>query len=279
MMAHVVGMLAAIAAIILCMVLPFLPGRYDSLAAPLSLMAQIFGVVGLLLVPVGACWMVAEYRSRTAPKRYGFAIGALIAGSLVWALVTLGATVESIALGVASLMLWVSVITAVLRRVRSARNAAPAGRSAVPVYLIVVPMAVALIQPAVAGPVTEWSRSRAIRNSEALIADIERYRAVHGRYPVSLVGLWPDYWPSIIGIRQYIYEPHGDAYNLLFEAVTFRFGTREIVMFNPRDEHAIVSHAAYRLELTPSQLETARRQGHYAVHDAPHPHWKYFWFD
>ena len=33
------------------------------------------------------------------------------------------------------------------------------------------------------------------------------------------------------------------------------------------------------LPLTPEELALDRTRGHYAVHDAPHPHWKYFWFD
>jgi hypothetical protein len=36
--------------------LPFTPGTYDPLAAPLSMMARGFGFVGLLLVPVGVLW-------------------------------------------------------------------------------------------------------------------------------------------------------------------------------------------------------------------------------
>ena len=203
----------------------------------------------------------------------------MFAGSLVWALVTMGAAVESVALGVASLALWIYVVSRVARRVRAMKDTPPPGRSATPAYLIVVPIAVALIQPALAGPVTEWSRSRAIRNSEALLADIERYRAANGRYPLSLVALHNDYKPSIIGIRQYVYEPNAEAYNLLFETFTFRFGTREIVMYNPRDQHAMTSHAMDRLQLTPAQLELDQQRGHYALHDAPHPHWKYYWFD
>jgi len=45
------------------MLLPFLPGQYDSLAVPLSMMAQLFGIVGLLLVPLGVVWIAYEYRS------------------------------------------------------------------------------------------------------------------------------------------------------------------------------------------------------------------------
>ena len=64
---------------------------------------------------------------------------------------------------------------------------------------------------------------------------------------------------------------------MLFEPFTFRFGTREIVMFNPRDEHEMTSHDSDLLRRSPEQLQF--RRGYYAVHDAPQPHWKYFWFD
>ena len=133
------------------------------------------------------------------------------------------------------------------------------------------------LQLLAAAPATEFSRSRAIRNSAPLIAALERYHAAHGRYPLSLLALWQDYGPSMIGIREYRYEPSGDAYNLAFEQFSFRLGTREIVMYNPRDQHVMTSHALDLLQTTPEELE--RRRGYYAVHDAPHPHWKYFWFD
>lgn len=50
----------------LSMVYPFLHGRYDRLALPLSTMTQVFGVVGLALVPGGVLWLMLP--------RYGFAL-------------------------------------------------------------------------------------------------------------------------------------------------------------------------------------------------------------
>jgi hypothetical protein len=38
------------------------------LALALSAMAQLFGVVGLLLVPIGAFWLVYELRKRVVVK-------------------------------------------------------------------------------------------------------------------------------------------------------------------------------------------------------------------
>jgi hypothetical protein len=279
MLTHVFGLCAVVAAVILCTVLPFLPGGYDRLALPLSLMAQLFGKAGLLLVPIGFVWLVTERRSRRPRTRYAFAIVALGAGSLVWALVSVGALVESRVLGIGVLALGAFVVVTILRRVRVSRNAAIGRPSAVPLYLIVVPTAVALVQYVIAGPVTEFSRDCAIRNAAPLVADIERYRAANGRYPESLLSLWPDYKPSIVGIRAYQYEPSGDAYNVKFEQPTFILGTNEIVVYNPRDEHTATSHAMDLLQLSPARLALERRRGHYAVHDTRHPHWKYFWFD
>ena len=74
MVTHFLRITAVTAAIILCTLLPFLPGRYDSLAVPLSGMSQLFGKVGLSLVPVGALWMASQYWKRLAGKQHIFAI-------------------------------------------------------------------------------------------------------------------------------------------------------------------------------------------------------------
>jgi hypothetical protein len=65
MITHLVRIILIILLIALCIVYPFLPGEYDSLAMPLSTIAQGFGVLGVLLVPVGALWLIAELRQTT----------------------------------------------------------------------------------------------------------------------------------------------------------------------------------------------------------------------
>src|SRR5688500_10564246 len=99
MLAHVLRITGATAGIILCTVLPFLPGPYDSLAVPLSMIAQLIGLVGLVLVPVGAFWIAAERWSVLRRQRYAFAVVALIAVAVVWALISLAAATESLTLG------------------------------------------------------------------------------------------------------------------------------------------------------------------------------------
>jgi len=279
MILHVLRATAVTAVIVLSTFLPLLPGRYDPAAMTLSLMAQMIGVLGLLLVPVGALWLASEYRGTPARRRYGFAVAALVTAAVVWFLAALLAMIESLTLGLVALTLGVTVLLPLLRSARLLKNATPGVRSALPVVLIIVPIAVVLLQFTIAGPMTALTRTRAIRNSASLIADIEAHRTANGRYPPSVVSVWPDYKPSIIGIKEYRYEPSGDSYNLFFEQPSLRLGTREFVMYNPRDEQAIASHAMDVIQMTAEQLALDRRRGYNEVHDAPHPHWKYFWFD
>lgn len=265
-MAHAARIVAIVALITFFTFLPFLPGRYDSLAGSLSFMLQIFNRVGLLLVPVGVLWL--------ALKRPAAGVAALITFSIVWLFVCLAALTESFILGFGAFLLWVYVGLKLVRRVRTMSTP-----GAIPLYLIVVPLAVAIIQFSFADAATELSRDRAIRNAAPLIGDIERHRVSNGRYPASVVSLHPDYWPSVIGIYQYHYEPTETGYNVFFEQRSFVLGMREIVMYNPRDEHRMTSHALDVLQLTPEQLALDRSRGHNALHAMRQPHWKYFSFD
>lgn len=279
MVTHLLGIVTATGALILARLLPFLPGRYDPLAVPLSEMSQVLGFVGLLLVPIGALWVASGYWSRLAGKQYGIALAALIASSVVGVSATLFALTFSVLLGVGAIALWVYVIWRLWPRLNALKRTTRRPTSPVAFYLLIVPIAAVLIQMATVAPAIESSRYRAIQNSARLIADIEQHRATHGRYPESLLTVWPDYWPGLIGIKEYHYEPSGDAYNLFFEQFALHVGTREFVMYNPQDKQAMTSHKLDLLELTPQQLAVEQGRGHYAVHDAPYPHWKYFWFD
>jgi hypothetical protein len=263
MIRHVLGLAAVTALVVLITLLPFLPGSYDPLAAPLSMMARVFGWAGLLLVPAGALWL--------ARPRHASTVIALIASSIVWAVVSLAALMfGGFSLGIPMLSLGAYVFSRARPRLKTA------GRTAA-VYFIVVPIAVVLLQQALLGPAIEFSRARAIQSAEPLIADIERYRAAHGAYPQSTLALWPDYKPSVIGIEKFHYEPSGDAYNLVFEQVARELSARELVVYNPRDEQEATSHAAARLRSPPERLRGSG--GYFAMHTTPHPHWKYFWFD
>ena len=274
--------------IVLCMVYPFLPGKYDSLALPLSTIAQLFGAAGLLLVPIGALWLVYEARTRgrnrippTTGRGYYFAMASLIAASIAVLAASLVISLGiGISFGVLALTLWAYAVYRLIPRLRLLKRAEDTSINPTPFYLLLVPVAVLLFQITLAAPVTELSRNHAIMKSAELIDAIEKHYAVHGRYPSSLLAVWPDYYPSVVGIEQFHYAPKGNAYNLFFEQPKFLFdnlGTREFVMYNKLNEHGMSSHAAWILTWTPEEL--ASRHTWYAVHDAPRRHWKYFWFD
>lgn len=285
MLRHFACISATTALIVLCTVLPCLPGPYDANAGTLSLLTQLFGVVGLVLVPVGALWLARRYWQRFSSARASkapamervFPITALVVAFAVGAILTVGAFACSLSLGIAALTLWALTLWRVASRLwRRAPDAAPTA-SVMPFYLLIVPICVVLLQSLLAGPVTRFSRNRGIDNSAALIEDIERYRTTHGRYPVSLISEFKDYSPSIIGIDRYQYELCGEAYNVIFEQPTFTLGTREFVVYNPLDEQTFTGHAMDLLQRSPADLELMR--GYYAVQDASRTHWKCFLFD
>ena len=148
---------------------------------------------------------------------------------------------------------------------------------AVPIALIVVPLAAAAVRMVLAGSAAAWSRDRAIANSAEIISDIERFRERTGAYPVAITSVWPDYHPGIIGIERYRYEPSGEGYNLYFEHPSLNLAVREIVMYNPRGEQDISSHAVDLLQLNPEEIR--RQRGYFASYDLPQAGWRRFLFD
>ena len=285
---HVVRIGGLITLLVLCTFYPFLPGEYDALAMPLSGMAQIFGIVGLLLVPVGVLWLAYELRKRARAKRslstkargYHFGLAAAVAASIVALAISFGAFMGiSLPLSLLTVALWVYIGLRLAPGLRSLKKAEAQNFNPAPLYLVIIPLAVFIFQLALATPAREFSRNYAIAQSAELRNDIEAFRARHGHYPGFLQAVNKDYHPSVVGIDQFHYAPHGDAYNLFFEQPTFLFdfGIREIVMYNKLDEHLMMSHAAWILTGASEELEA--RQGWHTVHNASSPHWKYFWFD
>ena len=277
---HLVCIAAIILVILACSFLPFLPGRYDRLAVTLSAMAQIFGAVSLLLVPIGAFWLIYEFRRRVSKPAgaYYFALAALVAASLVVMFFVLGAFISlGFSLGIIVLALWSYVVIRFAPALKQMKTATRDGFHPAPFYLVCIPVVVVIVQWTLIRDAVEFSRNYAIRQSATLINDIEGYRQANGRYPASLAALHPDYKPGVIGIERYQYEPYGDAYNLYFEQFTYQIGAREIVMYNKLDEHHFPSHANDILRWTPEQLRS--RKAYFSLQNTRIPHWKYFWFD
>jgi hypothetical protein len=289
MILHIVRMVAITILITLCVVYPFIPGQYDSLAIPLSTMTQAGVAIGLLLVPIGILWLAYEIRKQAQgkqsreidPRRYHFVLASMIALSIVAIAVSLVAF-ATVGFSLAFIMLtfWFYVLARLLTRLKSLKNVESSNFSPAPLYLVLIPVATTLLQFTLAAPIMNFSRDYAIANSRAFISDIEEYYAQYGRYPISLLAMWKDYYPNVVGIEKFHYAPSDNAYNLFFEQPRLLFdniGTREWVLYNPRDEHHMFSHTSWFLLLTPEELE--RSQGWYAAHNTSHPHWRYFWFD
>jgi hypothetical protein len=274
---HLVCIAAITLGALVCSFLPFLPGGYDGLAVTLSAMARMFGVAGLLLVPIGVLWLIYEFRQRTSKPvgAYYFALAALVAASLVAMVIVLGAFIHlGFSSGFITLAWWGCVVIRLAPGLKRLKTAARRSAHPAPLYLVCIPVVVALVQWTLVPHTVAFSRNYAIRQSATLIKDIEGYQQANGRYPASLQALWPDYKPGVIGIEQFHYEPYGEAYNLYFEQSAVPFGTREIVMYNKLNEHHLPSHAMDILRWTPEQLRS--RKAYYALHAAASPHWKYF---
>jgi len=284
MLRHAMQLLVAAGFIIVCTVLPSIPGTYDGLAVTIAGMAQLVGWASILLVPLGAVWLFYEVRLvRRAPRGRDlcpwFGAAAIAACTLVAlgfamvALLSLGPT-----LAVALMTLWLYVFARLVAKRKIPPSLPDRRFDPAPLYLVVVPLAAAGALFGLVPRAYEFSRNRAMENAEPLINDIERYRTANGSYPRFLLSVHKDYHPGV-GVDRYHYAPHRDAYNLYFEHVSEQLGIREFVIYNPRGEQVMTSHALDLVQLTPAQLDVEWTRGHNVERDAPRRHWKYFWFD
>ena len=263
------GLLAIV--LIAFMFLPFMPGDYDWAAVALSNFAQALGVASVLLVPLGIVWLVFGRGEQSRVR----IISAIVASILVVLAAAVSALISN-SLSVALGLLVVGTFLAVNFVRRQTKIASP-GFDATPLYLIVLPILILAFKIAFMSSAVEFSRSRGIQSSQQLINDIESFYARTGTYPVSLLSLWEDYKPGVIGISRYYYEPNGKAYNLYFEQFFEELGVREIVMYNKLGEHRVHSHNSDRLLLAPA--DQIRQQGWIRVVELPQANWRYFWFD
>jgi len=252
---------------------PFLRGDYDPLAMPISIIIQVFGVVGLSLVPIGILLL-------TMPRyRFGFTITALIVSTFISLIISLFATLSvGKSFGVFTLLLWAFILARLIPKVKSIKKQAEEKPGWLPVYLIYLPVFCLVLQLTIAGNLTQLSRKRAIENAGLLIRNIEEYSLQNGQYPMSLQAQHKDYNTDVVGVEKYLYAPQGKSYNLSFEQPRFlldQFGTREWVVYNPLDENSMHSHTASHF----SNLPAASSQGWYASGNTEHQHWKYFLFD
>lgn len=284
MLRHIIWILLLATVLVTAIFLPFLPGDYDSMAVPFSLMVQLAGFTGLPLAVIGLPWLVYELnkKSRETDRRYvgtyRFAMTALIFSSLMALGFALGAfATESRFLGFSILVFFGGVFVLLFRKVRQWKDRQNRSFYPAPVYLVCLPLLLVSSRMMFIEEAIAYSRAQAIKQSEQIIQDIETYYKNNGHYPVSMLSVNKDYKVFVIGIKQFEYELNGEAYNLFFEQFAAPFGTKEIVMYNKLDQHEMTSHDQDLLLLDASNLNLQR--GYFRKYDLPQPHWKYFWFD
>lgn len=123
---RLLGIVAATTLVMVCTLLPFLPGGYDQLAVPVSAMAQIVGTAGLLVVPFGVLRLAAELSSRLGRWRFASTLLVLISTTFVLALVFVSTLVHSgLTLGVVVFAAAGYVVRRTLRTLGKLRRGTP----------------------------------------------------------------------------------------------------------------------------------------------------------
>jgi hypothetical protein len=280
-MRHITFVAALVAITLAATALPFLPGRHDGVAVPLSGAARGLGMGSLLLVPIGIVWLVYEWARRGEGIRRGrvpLVIATLVAGSIAaFAASSLAFDMSGATVTVGVLTGWALVVWRGGARLLSRARRIQGRDLAAPLTLILVPLVTAGAQLSLAGPLTRFAWSRTMDGIAPLIADIEQYRATNGHYPRALFSEWCDYRPSVIGVSRYQYEPSGEVFSIAVEVPTFSFDSKEFLLYNPADAHRMVSHDAFLLQRTAAELE--RHRGYSRGRPLDRPHWAVLSYD
>lgn len=282
-----IGLLLIFVALLVVMIHPFLPGDYDAFGLQVALVFGFWSLLGTLTCIPALLWFFHSAKNRneiitdemlTKQKRYAkIYVWSFIIVSLPIILMTT-LTVSRV-LGIVLFIVLVFGARFVLKRI-SLFNSEHLPSFKTPLVLALLPISLLVFQFIIDKPLTDWSRNKAIANSQQLIDDIESHKTEHGSYPPTLNAVWKDYNPRVTGIEKYHYTFDGSSYNLYFEQPRFfldRFGTREFVVYNPDGTHLMLSHTAWHMHWTRSQARAT--QGWYKANDTSIPYWKYFWFD
>lgn len=270
---HISNQVIVLTVLILGIIYPFMSGDFDSIAMPLSTIIQGFGILGIILSLLGLIWLVfpGKYKIFASISIYTF--GFLLIVFAFFAYLTSG---KLLSIGIL-LILGLPLLKFRLGIMKSLKRETIAF---VPIYLIVLPLTILVIQFLIAAPVTDWSRNRTIFNATEYIRDVENFKTKNGYYPKTLQAMYKDYYPNTVSVEKFHYLPFGDSYNISFEQPRFFFdiiGTKEWVVYNPKDEHRVYSHTSWFLLLSPE--ESQRSQGWYSSVDNKNKHWKSFLFD
>lgn len=270
---HISKQVLVLTVLTLGIIYPFMSGDFDRLALSLSTIIQGFGVLGLTLSLFGLIWLLLPSKHKLFSIISIYLIGFLTVIFTFFAYLISGLLFGIsilFVLGLLHLKYRQKVIVLLERKTMAF----------VPIYLIVLPVSILTVQLFIAKPITDWSRDRTISNAKDYVRDIENFYTKNGHYPKTLQAMYKDYYPNTVGVEKFHYLPFGNSYNLSFEQPRFLLdivGTKEWVVYNPKDEHRVYSHTSWFLLLSPQESEI--RQGWYSSVDTKHKHWKSFMFD
>lgn len=252
------------------MMLPHFPGRYDGSAEALSFAVRMGSYASLLLVPAGIGMLILPGRRRL----WSTIVAAALAVTAL-AITTSFIVGNQAALGVVSGIGWVILLRQAIRRWHQGGFSGSSRQGWY--YLVIPPIALLVFQVLVLPRAASWSRDRAIQNCAPLIEAIERYRERHKEYPPSLHSLNSDFPTGVAGIERFHFEPAGQAYQIYFVRQHVEPDAKEVILFNPRDEHRFPSHDLDILEFDGAQL--AARRGDWRRLQLDQPHWISVLFD
>jgi hypothetical protein len=250
-----------------------MPGEYDRFAMPLAIIIQGIGVIGLLLSVIGIFWLIIPDKFRFFAN-----LSAYIASFLTIVLTFFAYLIAGLLFAIIILTCCAMIIHRQRKEIKESTD--KESFSFVPVYMIVIPLYLLTIQLLIAKPITNWSRERTIANAGEYIRDIENFQSIYGYYPKTLQAMYKDYYPQTVGVERFHYLPYDNSYNISFEQPRFFLdlvGTKEWVVYNPKDEHRVYSHTSWFLLLSPEESEI--RQGWYTSENTEFKHWKSFFFD
>lgn len=269
------------------LVYPFLPGKYDSSGIAFSTFIQIYSGIGLLAIIPAGFWLAFSikiknknnnnqnfYRKhRTALQMY-FWVNLL---TLLIPILFIQFISRLVSIILLISLIWFAIIIWKKISVPDNKLLSPIY---LPVALIFLPVSLLLFQLLISKPLTDWTRNKAILNSSEIIEELEIFKITYGNYPLTLNAINKDYETGINSIEKYHYTYDSTTYNLYFEQTRFfsnNLGTREFVVYNPNDNHLMVSHVAWHMIIEPNQIRN--NQGWYASKDIGIEHWKSFFFD
>jgi hypothetical protein len=171
-------------------------------------------------------------------------------------------------------------LTLTIKEIKNLKN--PGGKfNPVPIYLITIPLIAFLARVYLVGPVSDYSRSFAIKRSEVLIGSIEEYKNREGQYPESIRELETRYKtkipnPFIMGILDFRYNKINDHYSISFSQWLEWGSLEEIVLYDKDNLRNNLTGGYAKYDYG---FDLCRVQGAFAVRDTKYDNWQYYLVD